>query len=218
MNPAQTIAQLKSTNSGTESLWHFLAQIPSSLEAEIFYGVLLFGAVGMVVSWLVKWSQSAVGGFGEYFFGSSWRRTVATICAYVGAMATGIGAGVFFTDVGGAQVFTGWNVVLWTSITTSFSCDMGINKGSRIVFSDEQRKVVRERYRVGPDELFIGMIGSLKEQKNYKRALAVLAELKHIRKAKLLIAGGYPGEKGKQLVLELCKEGGFWSFNHLRRF
>ena len=80
-------------------------------------------------------------------------------------------------------------------------------KVSSTVFSDEQRKVVRERYRVGPDELFIGMIGSLKEQKNYKRALAVLAELKHIRKAKLLIAGGYPGEKGKQLVLELCKEG-----------
>jgi len=78
---------------------------------------------------------------------------------------------------------------------------------SSAVFSDEQRQVMRERYRVAPDELFIGMIGSLKEQKNYKRALAVLAELNHIRKAKLLIAGGYPGEKGKQLVLELCKAG-----------
>lgn len=75
------------------------------------------------------------------------------------------------------------------------------------VFSEEQRGAVRDRYRVAPDELFIGMIGSLKTQKNYKRALAVLAELKNVRKAKLLIAGGYPGDVGKQLILDLCKEG-----------
>jgi len=75
------------------------------------------------------------------------------------------------------------------------------------VFSQEQRQAVRARYRVADDELFIGMVGSLKSQKNYQRALAVLAELQYERNAKLLIAGGYQGDTGKQLFVDLCKEG-----------
>jgi glycosyltransferase involved in cell wall biosynthesis len=75
------------------------------------------------------------------------------------------------------------------------------------VFSQEQRQAIRARYRVADDELFIGMVGSMKSQKNYQRALAVLAELQYVRNAKLLIAGGYQGATGKQLFIDLCREG-----------
>ena len=142
MNPAQTIAELKSTGQA-ESLWHFLSQIPASMEAQIFYGVLLFGVVGIVGSWLVKWSQDAAGGFIDYFFRTSFRRTVATLCAYVGAMATGIGTQVFFTEVGGQEVFVGWLNVAWASLTTAFAADMGINKGARKVLTEVERAAVR---------------------------------------------------------------------------
>lgn len=147
MNQSQTIAQLKAVSS-PDSLWHFLSQIPFSMEAQIFYGVLLFGIAGMVGSWLVKWSQNAAGGFADYFFRTSLRRTVATLCAYVGAMATGIGTGVFFTDVGGTAVFVGWLNVAWASLTTAFGADMGINKGTRKVLTPEERAEVR--YAVKP--------------------------------------------------------------------
>lgn len=75
------------------------------------------------------------------------------------------------------------------------------------VFSQEQRELIRKQYRVGPDELLVGMIGSLKAQKNYSRALRVLAELRKHRPAKLLIAGGYQGPGGAALFKELCQEG-----------
>jgi glycosyltransferase involved in cell wall biosynthesis len=78
---------------------------------------------------------------------------------------------------------------------------------SHVVLSDRRRFAIRLRYHIEPDELFIGMIGSFKSQKNYERAMAVLAKLKTVRKAKLFIAGGYTGDKGKQVMLDLCKQG-----------
>lgn len=142
MNPTtQTIAELKQTTQ-IESLWTFLAGLPFTTEAQILYAVLIFGMIGFTGSWLVKWSSGqAACGFVGYFFRTEWRRTVATVCAYVGVMASGIGTGVFFATVGGQDVFVGWYTVLWTSITTAFSCDMGINKGKRIEWTQEQRAI-----------------------------------------------------------------------------
>jgi glycosyltransferase involved in cell wall biosynthesis len=80
-------------------------------------------------------------------------------------------------------------------------------KVSSGVFSEAQRQAVRARYHIGPDELFIGMVGSIKEQKNYVRALHVLAQLQTRRSAKLLIAGGLGGREGAKQLRAIAEEG-----------
>lgn len=78
---------------------------------------------------------------------------------------------------------------------------------SGAAFSLQNRAALRARYRVADDELLIGMVGSLKAQKNYQRAFRVLKALLPHRKAKLVIAGGHQGAEGVALFRDLCCEG-----------
>ena len=149
---AQTIQQLKGgVGNQPDSLWHFISQLPYSMEAQIFYGVLLFGIFGLLGSYIVKWSSKQVdGSIIDYFFRTRSRATVATLCTYVGLMAAGISTGVFFTDVKIADgstvtMFVGWYNVLWASLTTAFGADMGINKGKQREWTPEERAAFREK-------------------------------------------------------------------------
>ena len=134
----KTLAELRAEP--PESLWDFLAALPFILDSQILCAVLIFGCVGMFGSWIVKWSmQGLAGGVLDYFFRASWKRTVATVCGYLAVMLPGVGTELFFVSIEGVKHFVGWDFVAWTSLMTAFGADMGINRGRRAQWSDEQR-------------------------------------------------------------------------------
>ncbi|MEM7184037.1 MAG: glycosyltransferase [Spirochaetota bacterium] len=77
-------------------------------------------------------------------------------------------------------------------------------------FQTDLREEYRNKLRVATDELLIGMLGAFKEQKNYPRAIRILAEAQKIRNCKLLVLGGTIDvdsiEQTKQLVKQLQLE------------
>ncbi len=54
-----------------------------------------------------------------------------------------------------------------------------------------QRHAIRDRHGISPDTLLIGMVGQFKTQKAYTRAVRVLAEMRQVCQARLLILGGW---------------------------
>jgi glycosyltransferase involved in cell wall biosynthesis len=64
------------------------------------------------------------------------------------------------------------------------SCDM------------EARLATRASLRIAPDALLIGAIGAIKPQKDYARAVEVLAAVRRRREAALVILGGVLGDEG----------------------
>jgi glycosyltransferase involved in cell wall biosynthesis len=59
-----------------------------------------------------------------------------------------------------------------------------------------QRQAMRRRHDIPDDVLLIGMVGQFKLQKSYPRAIRVLAELRKVLPAKLLIIGSWDHEYG----------------------
>jgi glycosyltransferase involved in cell wall biosynthesis len=53
----------------------------------------------------------------------------------------------------------------------------------------EARRTVRARHGIGDDRLLVGMVGQFKRQKNYPKAVHVLAALRKLTPAKLMILG-----------------------------
>lgn len=133
----QTIAQVRAQD--PESLWHFLSALPSTMEAQIFYALMLSGSLGMMASYLMKWSQGQISGnlFG-YLFGSNLRATCLSFFTYTGACMTAIYAGAF--HVTEAAVFVGWGHVVWLGALNGFGIDAIVNKGQRAVWTTEQRQ------------------------------------------------------------------------------
>ncbi|HUE36100.1 MAG TPA: glycosyltransferase, partial [Candidatus Acidoferrum sp.] len=78
-------------------------------------------------------------------------------------------------------------------------------------FTTEEQKQncqnVRERYGIADDVLVIGMVGQFKSQKSYTRAVRVLAQLRRIRPAKLMILGGWDHDwgHGRQAYTATCR-------------
>ena len=60
----------------------------------------------------------------------------------------------------------------------------------------QNRRYIRERHGISDDTLMIGMVGGFKSQKAYTRAVRVLAQLRRIRPAKLMILGGWDHDWG----------------------
>ncbi len=60
----------------------------------------------------------------------------------------------------------------------------------------ENRRQIRERHGITDNTLVIGMVGEFKSQKAYTRAVRVLAQIRKIRPAKLMILGGWDHEWG----------------------
>ena len=135
---APTVAQIAVTAPPSESLWHFLAQMPASQEAQILYGFILAGIVGMIAHYIVRWAYGQIeGSLWKYLFVDSPRRTLLAFIGLAGLALTAVSTGIFTTPEG---LFTGWSNVLWTGLTTGFGSDSVANKGSRPIWTDEQRE------------------------------------------------------------------------------
>ena len=132
---AQTMAQAKIAT--PESLWHFLAALPTTMEAQILYGVLLSGVVGMVANYTVKWARGEIAGsLWQYLFLTQFRATLLSFFGYMGLAITSIAAAIFSTSDG---QFVGWATVLWFGATNGFAVDAIANRGDRKAWSPEER-------------------------------------------------------------------------------
>jgi len=121
------IKQLKAEH--TESLWQFLSQLPGSMEAQILYGLLLAGVVGMMAHYLMRWLNGEISGsLVRYLFTDYPRRTLLAFAGIIGVALTAITSGVFETDSG---EFVGWLNVLWVGLTNGYAADSVANKGAR---------------------------------------------------------------------------------------
>ncbi|HEY4372102.1 MAG TPA: glycosyltransferase [Burkholderiales bacterium] len=72
-------------------------------------------------------------------------------------------------------------------------------------FSQGARREIRGRLGVDDATLLIGMVGAMKAQKNYPRALRVLEILRRRRPAALAIVGGVLGEAGLDVLDEVAQ-------------
>lgn len=139
---APTIEQIKQQAPTSESLWQFLAQIPSSMEGQIFLGLLIAGILGMAGNYTVKWAKGEIAGsLWRYLFCTNVRSTMLSLTSYVGLMVTSIVAGIFTGEHGG---FVGWTNVFWFGLTNGFAVDAIANKGDRPVWTEEQRSKANE--------------------------------------------------------------------------
>lgn len=137
---AQTIAQVKAQ--APESLWHFLVNLPSTMEAQIFYALLVAGTVGMLSNYLVKWAKNEIaGGLINYLVTNS-RATALSLFTYVGISCGAIYGQAF--HVGDSATFVGWGLVLWLGLINGYGIDNIVNKGARPVWSAERRSAARE--------------------------------------------------------------------------
>lgn len=133
-----TLAQLSETR--PEGLWHWLASLPQSFEAEILCGLLLSGFLGALVSWLVKWTNGEASGLLDYCFKNSAKRTAASVLAFLGVIAGFIALEIFTTASG---EFVGWMNVMVNGFMAGSGSDAMINKGKRLVW-DQQTRITKQ--------------------------------------------------------------------------
>lgn len=122
---AQKISELK--GAPRESIWEFLGKLPSSFEAQIFYGVAIAAIAGHLASWAWKFFNRQVGCFWDYMFKEHVFRTAAALFATMSLCLTAITAGVFEAPSG---EFVGWFNVLWWGAQAGAGVDLAINRGS----------------------------------------------------------------------------------------
>lgn len=147
---AQTLEQIKAATPPSESLWHFIARIPESMEAQIFVMLLVAGLLGMIANYAVKWARSEIAGsLHKYLFETNVRGTMLSLFSYIGLMVTSIVGGIFTGDQGG---FVGWTNVLWFGLTNGFAVDAIANKGERPIWTDEQRSKANAASTAAPAE------------------------------------------------------------------
>jgi hypothetical protein len=132
---AQTIAQAK--DAAPESLWHFLAALPATMEAQIWYALLIGGAIGMVGHYIKGRSSGEIAGNPlDYFFRDNLWRSIGAAVAVASELFTEIGLGLFTSDAG---VFVGWGIVMLSGLKTGYLGDSVVNKSTRPVWSAEKR-------------------------------------------------------------------------------
>ena len=134
MNDKLTIQQIHASE--PETLWHFLTQLPASLEAQLLVGLLLAGFLGAIASWLIKWSNDDAAGLVEYCFRNSFKRTVASVLSFLGIVFGFIALEIFTTDSG---EFVGWMNVMVNGFMAGIGSDATINKGKRVTWTEAQR-------------------------------------------------------------------------------
>lgn len=136
MQNAQKIVDLKA--SAPDSLWDFLSVLPASFEAQILYGLLLAGLIGMIGNYTLKWARSEIeGNLLSYLFTCHPRSTLLSFSGFIGVAVASITADIFTSGQGG---FVGWGNVLWFGLTNGFAVDAIANKGKRAEWSDSKRE------------------------------------------------------------------------------
>ena len=111
----------------SESLWDFLAALPSTAEAQILYALLISGVVGMMAHYFTRWAKGEIqGSLFAYMFGTCVRSTALAFTVMFGSALTAITSGVF---IGESGAFVGWLNVMWFGITNGYASDSIANKG-----------------------------------------------------------------------------------------
>ena len=135
MTEKLTIQQIKANE--PEHLWHFLSQLPGSFEAELLYGLVIFGTLGMLASWFGKWVQGDTGGLWDYIVTGNLKRTLASVFSFGGVALAAIAADMFTTDAGD---FVGWLNVVAFGFSNGMGIDAVVNKGKRQEWTTKERK------------------------------------------------------------------------------
>ncbi len=113
---AHKIAELKG---GSETLGQFLKGLPTSFEAQVFYGLMLSGVIGMMGSWLWKWTQGIAHGIHHF----TAKYTVGQLLWLIGSSIGAIETVGFQTDSG---EFFGWMSVIVTGGFMGFSGEVKV--------------------------------------------------------------------------------------------
>lgn len=134
---SQTVEQLKAAIPPSDSPWHFLTQLPFTMEAYTLYMLLLGGLVGAGVHYLTRWAKGDIkGGLFAYMFLDNPRRSVLSLISLTSELIVEMGSGLFTTSDGG---FVGWGLVLLSGLKTGFLIDAIVNKADRPEWTPEQR-------------------------------------------------------------------------------
>lgn len=157
---AQTIAEAKAAM--PESLWHFLAALPATMEAQIWYALLIGGAVGMIGHYIRGRSAGDISGSPlDYFFRDNLWRSIGAAGAMAGELFAEIGTGLFTSDAG---VFVGWGIVLLSGLKTGYAADSLVNKGRRVAWSDDKRDAVQQVAEVIAKPVTVQPAATIKEE------------------------------------------------------
>ncbi len=128
MSPADapTIAQVHATQ--PESLWAFLAALPGTMEAQIWYALILGGVIGMIAHYGKARATGLITGNPiDYFFRDNVWRSLAALGA-IAAELFGESAGLFTNEAG---QFVGWGLVILSGIKSGYVGDSILNKGAK---------------------------------------------------------------------------------------
>jgi hypothetical protein len=110
-----------------EPLWTFLAKLPFTYDAQIFYALLLGGLLGMVGHYLRRWGSGEIAGsLLDYMVRQHPRATLMAAAGIVTELAGEVGTGLFTTTEG---AFVGWALVILSGIKTGYLGDSIANKG-----------------------------------------------------------------------------------------
>lgn len=124
-------------NASPDGLLDFLMQLPGTMEAQIFYALLIGSLVGMVAHYLVRWREGDIAGsLWAYLFYENPRRSILSIFGIITWSATEAATGLFFHE----GQFVGWALVIISGIKTGYAGDSLLNKGIRSVWSEDKRE------------------------------------------------------------------------------
>lgn len=135
----QTIAQViaSSPSGAIEAPWHYLAGIPFTQQAYIFYMLTLGSIVGMIGHYISRWASGDIAGsLIDYLFRQEGRRTLLAVIGIVSWSVGEVSTGLFVNSEG---IFVGWALVLLSGLKTGYTGDSIANKGTRPVWTPELR-------------------------------------------------------------------------------
>jgi hypothetical protein len=97
------------------------------MEAQIFYAIVVCGALGVFFNYAVKWMKKEIAGsLWAYLFVDNARGTLLSWTSTVGAGVVGITSGMFETPDG---TFIGWFRTLVLCFGNGFFWDAVMNRG-----------------------------------------------------------------------------------------
>lgn len=114
----QTIDQVLTPD---ESLWSFLAKLPGTIEAQLFYALFLAGFLGVTAHTLLAYLRGDIqGNLFKYLFLQYPKQTTLAYISLIGSDFAAIGAHLFQTADG---TFVGWLNVLAQGFTLGYAVD-----------------------------------------------------------------------------------------------
>ena len=125
---APTIVKIVATAPSAQSLWAYLMSIPTSLEASIFYAMMIGCVFGIGANYTRLWASDQItGGFFDYLFHQYPRRTLLAIFAAASWSVGEVSMGIYQGSAG--ELFS-WSLVLVSGFKNGFTGDALANKGS----------------------------------------------------------------------------------------